>query len=434
MNLSAVSVSAPSLKSEVYLGVLAAVSLLITACGSPSKPATTTPPILVPTLPGGATAVIALTVTPAPARAPSPTPTVSSTPSPAPDQGTPPSSSTALPAQATAEVERLPAANILVPDCWTGGRSLVTEIGTAPGPTPTPWPSNIAEEQLKAYLTAYSRAASYVLDAAAVYVQATEAGWPVAKTTEERAAAIQAEATRLVLLCQATAVTPAPPTARAAAKSLETALEARVGWLRSAGFQVRCCGLDASRAQEGQRQATAAAFGRARADLAAVTGSASGASSGAPQIIVGEITPVNVQIPAGWAVVRNDVWTVLSAPVEYQKPSLSGLGPTDWSLGTALRVRRVAILKGTALETIVDRLGPLLRGFGSETARTASTLAGRQAVDLRYSAQESGWTTLVRATLAGDTGVLLFEMGCPQASAAECATLLETVAAGAVPR
>lgn len=420
----AAPVSAPSLKSRVCLGMLAAASLLAASCSPPSRPATTTPPILVPTPRGGATAAVALTVTQAPARAPSP----------APDQATLPPSPTALPAQATAGVERLPVANVLVPDCWTGARFLVTEIGTAPGPTPTPWPANIPGEQLEAYLAAFSRSASYVLDAAAVYVQATEARWPVAKTAEERAAAIQAEATRLVLLCQATAVTPAPPAVRAAAKSLETALEERVGWLRSAGAQARCCGLDTSRELEGQRQATAAAFGRARSDLAAVTGSASGTSPGTRQIVAGEIVPVDVQIPAGWAAVRNDFWTVLSAPVKYQQPSLSGLGPRDWSLGTALRVRRVAILKGTALETVVDRLGPLLRGFGSETARSVSTLAGRPAMDLRYSAQESGWTTLVRATLAGDTGVLLFEMGCPQTSEAECATLLETVAAGAVLR
>lgn len=51
-------------------------------------------------------------------------------------------------------------------------------------------------------------------------------------------------------------------------------------------------------------------------------------------------------------------------------------------------------------------------------------------MDPRYSAQESGRTTLARATLAGYALVLLFEIGCPQA--AECASLLETVAAGAV--
>lgn len=75
---------------------------------------------------------------------------------------------------------------------------------------------------------------------------------------------------------------------------------------------------------------------------------------------------------------ENERGTPVSAPVKYQQPFLSGLGPRDWPLGTALRVRLVAFLAGTALEAVIDRLAPLLSGVGSETTRTASTLDGRQ--------------------------------------------------------
>lgn len=412
----------------------ASPTVAITASATPASAATASP-LPASTLAGTVAPSPAFTPPP-PSPLPAPTPGITRTAAtPSPNAGgTPASISTSTVTIAGTPVKTgfsaEPAAAV-IPACQPeavpiGGES----VGTAPYPTATPVPAFRPPEKVTDEVQAYLLTAGPLSDMAASWAAEVDARWDRAATSQEAAAELGAQGTRLALLCTAATRLPVVPEARAVSSALRAVLRSRHAWLVAASESLACCGSAGAHKAALGADAGATAFKNAAATLhprATQYGGPSGTGA-APLDLASDVLGISVTLPAGWLPLDDSALIVALAPVESQVMAPGGTGPKAWSLGTAVRVRRLRNPPGQDLAAALPRANTLLEVLGSVQHQESASVNG--IANVRQTRQEAatGWTTFVAVTVKGDFTYLV-ELGCPSQTTDRCVGYLAPVLA-----
>lgn len=249
-----------------------------------------------------------------------------------------------------------------------------------------------------------------------------DARWDRATSSREAAAELGAQGTRLALLCAAAARLPDVQEARAASSALRAALRARQAWLVSAAESLACCGSLGAHSVNFVAEAAAAAFSSADAalePLATQYGGPTGAGP-APSDVASDVLGVTLTLPPGWLLLDHAALIIAQAPPGSQVMAPGGNGPRAWSLGTAMRVRRLRNPPGQDLNSALPRANALLDVLGPVRMQGPATVHGAEGVQQTRQEAATGWTTYVAITVRGDFTYLV-ELGCPSQVTDRCA-------------
>jgi hypothetical protein len=192
--------------------------------------------------------------------------------------------------------------------------------------------------------------------------------------------------------------------------------------MTAAADSLACCGsLGAHKVNLGA-DASATAFKDAEAALQPLATQYGGPSgTGAASLdIASDVLGVSLTAPAGWIILDDSALIVVLAPAESQVIAPGGTGPKAWSLGTAIRVRRLRNPPGQDLNAALPRASTLLGVFGPVQKQESAKVQGLAGVQQTRQDAATGWTTFVAVTVKGDFTYLV-ELGCPPQVTDRCA-------------
>ena len=321
-------------------------------------------------------------------------------------------------------------ATVAIPACRPAAVPMGEDVGTAPGPTATPVPAFRPPEKVATEIQSYLLTAGPLSATAASWAAEVDARWDRASTSQDAAAELGAQGTRLALLCTAAARLPDVLEARVASSVLRAALRARHAWLVAAAESLACCGSAGAHKAALGADAGATAFKAAEAalhPLAAQYGGPSGTGA-APLVVASDVLGVSIALPAGWLTLDDSAVIVAQAPAESQVMAPGGTGPMAWSLGTAVRVRRLRNPPNQDLPAALPRTNSLLDVLGPVQQQESISVNGVAGVRQTRREAATGWTTYIAVAVRGDFSYLV-EFGCPAQMTDRCAGYFSTALA-----
>ncbi len=124
------------------------------------------------------------------------------------------------------------------------------------------------------------------------------------------------------------------------------------------------------------------------------------------------ILALSLETPAGWVVVDNSGQIIVLPSGGIWQISPDSLGPRQWGLGSALRIRRLRNPPEMDLSTAVTRAGALLGGLGNLSGERAEMIAGISAAGQVRLDDATDWQVKVVIAIRGEF-TYLFEAGHP---------------------
>lgn len=288
-------------------------------------------------------------------------------------------------------------------------------VGTAPLPTPRPASTSARPPELvKSEISAFYAAAAPVAALGDDWIRWADSRLAAATATGDVAAALRTHAVRLWELCSAAALLPDVPEATPAAQSFRAALLERNAWLGAAAEQLRCCGFAAVMGLGQRQQASTGAMESARKGLEALA-AAYGVARGALPVrkeVSSTILGLSLETPAGWVVVDSSGQIIVLSSGDTRQLLPDSLGPRQWDLGSALRIRRLRNPPAMDLNAAETRARTLLGGLGSMRGERAVMFAGMSAVEQVRVDEATDWQVKVVIAVRGEF-TYLFESGYP---------------------
>ena len=124
------------------------------------------------------------------------------------------------------------------------------------------------------------------------------------------------------------------------------------------------------------------------------------------------ILGLSLETPAGWVVVDSSGQIIVLSSGDTRQLLPDSLGPRQWDLGSALRIRRLRNPPAMDLNAAETRARTLLGGLGSMRGERAVMFAGMSAVEQVRVDEATDWQVKVVIAVRGEF-TYLFESGYP---------------------
>ena len=262
--------------------------------------------------------------------------------------------------------------SLTVPICRTYDiSSNGTGIGTVPHATPTVIPNPATyPESSGPEVQSFVASLGSLLDATSAMTTSADKAWGDATDADSFARIIAFEGKRLSNLCSALSVIPFTSDGVDLVNMISKVLNDRRDVLRMVVQSLMDQPATGPDLGDSRRQSSAAIIGLKTQldDYSEGVGITHPSLESAT--ILNPSIGVTVNAPVGWVVVRNRLDIVLLAPPDRQIYSLSGLGPSTWNLGTALRIRRFRSNPPWELADAAATLDALYVQFGQRVDET----------------------------------------------------------------
>jgi hypothetical protein len=281
----------------------------------------------------------------------------------------------------------------------------------------------IASRELSAYMSAVMPIALYLFGASVEF----DDGWATSPTAGQQAQLLQALGRRVAIGCSAAVlVTAVPPEAEGIDTLLREGAKGRHRWVGLAVEQLRCCGSSITPDTEAGNAETSevlATFVRTASELSVVHE----VSPMTDRLFADETLGIEMTVDAEWLVSSEGISQVFHAPIELNGSGVAGLGPDSWSLGTALRIRRLRNPGPLTASEASSRFAGLISRQGSVANTHEIEVAGISGLRHALAPELPSWSASVTVVVAGDFTYFM-ETGCPVDVSSACAAVEEAMA------
>lgn len=381
-------------RNHFFLVTMAVFTLFVLACGSQNTTPVSAPPTQT------ATPVIS-TVTATSTPGATVTVTVQ-----------PPATQTSVPVPTATSVQIAPE-SVSYPACDTGTRGSGS-IGTAPGPTPTPVPNidtrdpEIARQDLSTYMSAVQPITRYMANASELF----NGYWPDSVLPSEQARLLQVLGTRISIACEAIAlITEVPPEATGFDALLKESARVRHAWVGAAVEQLLCCGSSVNAHIHTGNTETTETLEHLVDEVSVLLERYNSAVSRDRLLVDSEL---GIEIVAGedWIVSADGLSPLLLAPLTQNARSVEGLGPQNWKLGTAVRIRRLRNPTPTTASEASSRFAGLITQHGNVNSVGEISISGLVGLRHELASLTQSWEASVTVVVTGRL-IYFIETGCP---------------------
>lgn len=308
---------------------------------------------------------------------------------------------------------------VTVESCNTSNGSGSGGLGTAPGPLPTATPSGSRDnETVRRELGEYFSETLPLIEYMELWNASFNGAWADSLSSREQAERVQVISTRMTLACDAVSVIEeVPPEAAEFDTQMRQAIRDRHAWIMSAADDLNSDN-EISPDTDAENEASLTQLFDLSNSAAVLTGEY-GVSPGEQRRYVNEAIAIELDLPEGWVASADGLSPVLMAPFEQNLEMLSGLGPDQWQLGTAIRVRRLRNSEPINAQEASERFNSVVERQGPVASTEETSVDGNPALRHTLDPEDGNWQATVTVIVAGDFTYFV-ETGCPVTVAGAC--------------
>jgi hypothetical protein len=293
--------------------------------------------------------------------------------------------------------------------CNPSNESSGTGFGTAPPPTVVPAPGGglLGSDDPAAKAEYLSRALS-IAENLSAWATDFEDIWKFDLIPEQQAAALMLVEERTRQLCQSISLLDPPDSLEIEHAYFQGVARARHAWVALAIDGLVNTGSARSESLAVGRESTYEAVEQVLTNFRQFS---SGTSVSVTTVVFDQID-IQLELPSGWYVYRNDWAPKISAPAGLTT-DLAAEGLFAWNRGASLDIRRFGGFGSKTTADAVDSLGALIEALGKPVSQSNGSFLGSDSVITKLVDDELGWKFTVIIAVV-DQSAFVINYGCPQ--------------------